>query len=193
MEPMHSPSTAHDGSWTTRPRRASLHAMSRRSCGWLALACGLFVPTLSMGAVVQRAAVAAPAKDPHRRINDQIALADAARRAGRTIDAAQHYADGRDVHGRRCTGAPAARVRARCAGPPLPRRGGVAASPVLPSFLVPEDDQPVRFGHDINTARRWRGDLDEVRISALGRRDRRGSCDGRGPRVGGRGGGTGMV
>lgn len=41
----------------------------------------------------------------------------------------------------------------------------VAASPVLPSFLVPEDDQPVRFGHDINTARRWRGGLDEVRIS----------------------------
>ncbi len=41
----------------------------------------------------------------------------------------------------------------------------VAVSPLLPAFLLPEDDEPVRFGHNINTSNRWRGDLDEVRIA----------------------------
>lgn len=41
----------------------------------------------------------------------------------------------------------------------------VASSPVLPAFVLPADDEPVRFGHDINTAHRFRGDLDEVRIA----------------------------
>jgi len=40
----------------------------------------------------------------------------------------------------------------------------VIASPVLTEFLIPEDDQPVRLGHNVNTANRWGGVLDEVRI-----------------------------
>lgn len=38
-------------------------------------------------------------------------------------------------------------------------------SAVMAGFLLPEDDQPVRLGHNINTSNRWGGVLDEVRIS----------------------------
>ncbi|MEM9462620.1 MAG: LamG domain-containing protein [Myxococcota bacterium] len=38
-----------------------------------------------------------------------------------------------------------------------------AASSVL-ELQVPEDDAPVRFGHNLNTHRRWGGSLDEIRI-----------------------------
>ena len=40
----------------------------------------------------------------------------------------------------------------------------VAASPELEEFVIEEDDQPVRFGHNINGAERFAGTLDEVRI-----------------------------
>ncbi|MEM9456199.1 MAG: LamG domain-containing protein [Myxococcota bacterium] len=40
----------------------------------------------------------------------------------------------------------------------------VAASPELEEVLIWEDDQPVRFGHNINGAERFAGTLDEVRI-----------------------------
>ncbi|MEM7154932.1 MAG: LamG-like jellyroll fold domain-containing protein [Myxococcota bacterium] len=36
-------------------------------------------------------------------------------------------------------------------------------------FLLPEDDQPVRLGHNISAANRWQGDLDEVRFEARAR------------------------
>lgn len=36
-------------------------------------------------------------------------------------------------------------------------------------FLLPEDDQPVRLGHNIVAANRWQGDLDELRFEARAR------------------------
>ena len=39
----------------------------------------------------------------------------------------------------------------------------VIASPML-GLQLPEDDAPVRFGHNLNNHRRWGGKLDEIRI-----------------------------
>lgn len=48
--------------------------------------------------------------------------------------------------------------------------GEEAAEPIfVEQFLLPEDDQPVRLAHNINNGRRWRGDLDEVRVVARNR------------------------
>ena len=43
--------------------------------------------------------------------------------------------------------------------------GEVAFDEELPFFLIPEDPQPVRIGHNANTQNRYRGALDELRIA----------------------------
>lgn len=44
--------------------------------------------------------------------------------------------------------------------------GDLAIADVLTGFNVPTDGQSIRFAHNANTGARFRGDLDEVRISA---------------------------
>lgn len=67
--------------------------MARVSRGWIVLAYGLLASGVVAGPVAARDVAAAPTEDPHRRIHDQIARADAARRDGRLADAARLYAD----------------------------------------------------------------------------------------------------
>jgi hypothetical protein len=67
--------------------------MPRLPRRWLIFAYGLLVPSLCASPVAARTVATAPAEDPHKRINDQIVQADAARRDGRLSDAARLYAD----------------------------------------------------------------------------------------------------